>query len=471
MFLGFDIGTGSVKCTLLSEAGSVKTFSAGYEGLPGSVGRQESGTLIDALRRLLGEAASFARSSGEAIKALSASGHGPSLVVLNKRGEAEPTFLTWQDASASAEAEEIAAAIPGFTKTGECWEAKLLSAWRRLGSAWHGERALYPKDFALYLLCGRIFTDRSTATTLAFYDADASTWRQPLCGIDERFFPEVLESWEEVGRTRTTFSRACGLEDGIAVFGGGIDAWCEALGAGAVEEGMLVDGSGTSTCLSICRPKDEEPLEHVIPGKSYRIETISFTGGSIRWAEQLLGLSVDRWKREYRASGPIPLLFLPYLIGERSPIWDEDASALFIGLRSSHDAGAVMHAVLQGTACAVGQCLSLITPKIEGSIVRAVGGGAENLPWLGMKAGITGASFAVMREKDASPLGAAILAAFGSGHGSLRELTKRFAKIERTIEPDPAVKEQYGRLAGSYRRLYEIVKDEMKLLAEERRRR
>jgi xylulokinase len=97
-----------------------------------------------------------------------------------------------------------------------------------------------------------------------------------------------------------------------------------------------------------------------------------------------------------------------------------------------------------------------------------VGGGAENLPWVRMKASITGRTYQVMERKDAAPLGSALIAAFGSGKAALGDLIKRYVRVEREIEPELKYGEQYGRLFESYGRIYGKVREEMKILAEER---
>ena len=474
MFIGIDIGTGSVKGTLLLANGSLTEVSEKYEGAP-VIGVQETRSLEKACAGILKRAAGLSKERKEPIEGISSSGHGPSLVIVDAAGNPSAEVTTWQDNSNSAEARELASIFPGFSKTGECWEAKVLAAWRRGmegtgGKCWKGSTALYPKDYLLYLLCGRRVIDRSTASTTAFFDPRNGVWNCGSTGIDARFLPEIVGSWEEAGKTGTAFSRDCGLANGIPVIGGGIDAWCEAVGAGAVEPGMLVDGSGTSTCVSACRPIASTILEHVIPQRTFRIETISFTGGSAHWAEDLLKLSVRDWKSGTGSGDlrPVPILFLPYLIGERSPVWEEQASALFLGLRSEDTAQDLMSAVFQGAAFAVAQCLALVDASGSAPAVRAVGGGAENLPWVRMKASITGRTYQVMERKDAAPLGSALIAAFGSGKAALGDLIEKYVRVEREIEPERKYREQYGRLLESYGRIYGKVRDEMKILAEER---
>lgn len=471
MFVGIDIGTGSAKMALLMADGSIAESSAGYD-CPSIVGRQSSSALEEACARLLRHAAEEASVRGDPILALSASGHGPSLVVVDARGRASAEIATWQDSSLTGEAAEIARARPGFAKTGECYEAKILAAWRSLGDGWKGETALYPKDYFLFLLSGERVIDRAAASTLVCFDAElpegSCGWDCDCLDFDERFLPRVVNSWERVGETGTVFSRACGLSDGVPVFAGGIDAWCEAIGAGAVSPGDVVDGSGTSTCVSRCLEAGIGGLEHSLPERALAIETISYTGGSAQWAAEALGFPIARWKQESPEGKPVPILFLPYLIGERSPVWNEDASALFLGLRQEDRAVDLMGAVFQGTAFAVSQCLGLVGAGKDVP-VRAVGGGADNLPWIKMKASATGRRYWIMRARNAAPLGAAVLAAHGVGAGDFEGLARDYVGIEAEIRPDERYRGAFERLGEAYGRTYAALASEMRSLAKERR--
>lgn len=489
MYLGIDIGTGSVKCALLGADGSVETLGASYgkeKSREERVGFQSPDTLVATLRQLLSRVGAMLRETREPLWGISASGHGPSMVVLDASGRPLGDLLTWQESSARDEAAELRELYPGFSKTGECWEAKLLRAWRKRGMNHPGSCALFPKDYLNFLLTGRKVMDHSTASTLAFYrraDGDGS-WKLPE-EIETSFVPEIVESYGVAGLTCTSFASDCGIPPGVPVFGGGIDAWCEALGAGAVEPGDLVDGSGTSTCVSSCCAAGDTPLDHVIPGRSFRIETISSTGKSIRWAQSLFDLAVDEWKRWWETEQqtgrgengteprPLPLLFLPYLTGERSPVWNEDASALFLGMRSGDEKHHLMEAVHQGTAMAIGQCLRIIAPDETGdgpgSPVRAVGGGAENAPWLRMKADLSGRTFLMMRQKDAAPVGAGVLAALGTGAGTVEELSRRWNRVEQEIPPRRESRERWNRLYDLYQGTYQLVEKHMNSLAELRR--
>jgi sugar (pentulose or hexulose) kinase len=128
-----------------------------------------------------------------------------------------------------------------------------------------------------------------------------------------------------------------------------------------------------------------------------------------------------------------------------------------------------MSAVFQGTAFATAQCLELVDAG-GSSPVRAVGGGNDNLPWVRMKAAASGRTYKIMSVRNAAPLGAALIAAYGSGVGGFKELTEEYLRVEVEVRPEERHRGAFERLGRSYGRLYGELKDEMKALAEERRR-
>lgn len=397
--LGIDIGTGSMKAAL-AVRGKVEIFHGSYDPAPAGVPRfsQSPDVLAGSFKKLCRTCAEAG--GADRIEAIALSGHGPSLVCLDRAGAPLGPLVTWQDNSASREAVELRASMPAFDKDGSSWEAKCLAAWNRWGT--RIARFLTPKDFLNFLLTGCAATDASTASTVRFADSEGRDWSNTPGLLSAEPFPRIVEPWAEVGLTGTAFSRECGFPDGVPVLGGGIDAYCEAAGAGADDEGDLVDGSGTSTCISVCASGSVGDY-HVIPGKRLRIQTMSCTGSSLKWLDSILGGS--------SGGGPLPrwtpVLYHPFLDGERSPYWDERLRASFIGLDGSRGAADLRAAVLQGVAFGIRQNVEILESElnIAGKRVRACGGGAENETWLRMKANVLGRSFIRPAFKDTAPLG------------------------------------------------------------------
>ncbi|MCF6335316.1 MAG: carbohydrate kinase [Spirochaetales bacterium] len=388
-------------------------------------------------------------------------GHGPSPVLVDRKGKYITDIITWQDNTALDEALILKNNIPGFSKDGTSCEAKLYKLFRdRIELFEEGIKVLYPKDYIISLLTNRRIIDHSTAGTLAFFNKQTGLFNTFGTGIPTYIFPEVIKSWETAGTTNTAFSRKAGLNDNIPVIAGGIDAWCEALGAGAVDKGMLVDGSGTSTCITCCMDNENSGLAHVIPERALTIETMSATGASVDWIKDLLNITISEIS-ELKYLKPVPVIYLPYLEGERSPVWDERASASFTGLNSGTSRKDLVLSVLQGISFGTRQCIELAGGETSDckTGIRAVGGGAKNHALLQLKADITGYSYSVMKEADAAPLGAMILASFGCGTGSLAELVEKWVKTEFEIIPDKTYMEIWDELFYVYSSHYNSMKE------------
>jgi len=460
MYVGIDIGTGSLKAVLGLKSG-IYTITETYRAEMFTPGHHKVEYFRQSLIIFFRNISKYAHSLGEHIDGIGFCGHGPSILLVGDNGSVFTDIITWQDGGAVKYADELKSVIKGFTKDGTSFEAKLLKLFSERKVFFKtGIKAMYPKDYVIYLLTGRMIMDFSTAGTLAFFNTDARTFDTFSTGIPTEIFPEVVDSWNEAGQTETNFSRDCGLADNISVIAGGIDAWSEAIGAGAIENGMMVDGTGTSTCITCCKKMDPSALYHIIPERSLEIETMSSTGASISWLLNILKKDLTELS-QINSFDPLPVIFLPYLDGERSPVWDERASASFTGLGSNINSNDLIKSVFQGIAFGTKQCVNLVEQSRESVDygIRAVGGGAKNKALLQYKANITGIKYIVMKETDAAPLGAMILASYGCGEGSISTLTDQWVKTDCEISPDNKFNDLWRELFTVYKEQYIQLKD------------
>ena len=460
MYVGIDIGTGSLKAVLGLKSGT-HTITGQYAKDMIGNGYHKVDLFCQSVLTFIGKISDFSRKTGEKIEGISLCGHGPSIILIDNRGNPLTDIVTWQDSSAVRSADELKTIIAGFTKDGTSYEAKLLKLFTERNDLFSDEiKALYPKDYVIFLLTGRTVIDFATASALTFFETGSWLFNTYSTGIPIGVFPEIVNSWDEAGRTGTEYSRNSGLVDDIPVIAGGIDAWCEALGAGAIEDGVMVDGSGTSTCITCCRMEESSKLYHIIPERSLDIETMSSTGASIAWLMDLLHIDFTEIKK-INSFVPVPIIYLPYLDGERSPVWDERASASFTGVVSENGREDLIKSVLQGVSFGTKQCVELAGKGSEytGSGIRAVGGGANNKVLLQYKANITGIRYIAMKETDAAPLGAMILAAFGCGEGSIKDLVDRWIKVNYEVVPDNTYREVWDQLFIIYTDHYFRIKE------------
>jgi len=465
MYVGIDIGTGSLKAVMGLDTG-IHTITEKY--MPSMY--VQDNHIVEYFKRsvqlFFTRIADFSINNNERIDGIGLCGHGPSLLLLSSNGESLTDIITWQNNSAVLESEKLKKIISDYSKDGTSYEAKIFKLFSEKRELFNSNiKVLYPKDYVIYLLTGRMVVDYSTASTIAFFNNETRSFRTFSTGIPDEIFPEIVNPWEMVGKTDTVFSQKAGLRNGIPVIAGGIDAWCEALGAGAVESGMLVDGSGTSTCITCCRLNEGANLSHVIPERSLDIETMSATGTSIAWLMTLLQIDLSEIAG-MKPSSPVPIIYLPYLDGERSPVWDERALASFTGLSKTSSRNDIVRSVLQGISFGTRQCLELSGKGTAnyGEGVRAVGGGSNNKALLQLKSDITGLKYCPMKEPDAAPLGAMILAAYGCGNGTISELVNRWVHIASEIIPNETYKDVWNQLFDVYSNQFKILKETSHIL-------
>jgi xylulokinase len=466
MYIGLDIGTGSVKAAVIIGE-ELAFYGASYPPGAAQVGRHDTAGVARTIQSLFGEIAEAQRRHISSLKGIAMSGHGPSLLAAGPDGNPLTDILTWQDHSAGEEEKIITENFPGFDWGGSSYEGKSMALFRKKPELFsRGVKLFYPKDYISFLLTGNGTTDRSTASTLVFWNDEKQVWDCRDTGMTEEFFPPVVEPWEASGQTGTEWSRSCGLPDGVPVYGGGIDAYCESVGVGAVREGDIVDGSGTSTCISLALPEHMDTLSgdrHVLPGLRLHMETMSYTGGSLQWLLDMLGQDIETAKKGAE-SAPVNILFLPWLIGERSPVWDKKASGAFIGLRHDTTREQMFAALFQGCVFGIRQNLELLANAgafmpASGRVIAA-GGGARNDQWMQIKADVTGREYAKPVYPEAAPLGDALLALFGREGGSPSDLAMRFIKTEKVFTPEKnrQTRERYDRLYNLYCGMYEQLK-------------
>ena len=304
-------------------------------------------------------------------------------------------------------------------------------------------------------------------------------------GIDPQLVPVPVEPSAVVGGLTAAAAHATGLMAGTPVVAGGLDAACGTLGAGVYRPGQTQEQGGQAGGMSIAlaAPVADERLilsRHVVPG-SWLLQGGTVAGSaSLAWLTRLAGeaegvAAAASGRGLYEevsalaASAPLGadgLVFLPYLSGERSPLWDADARGAFVGLTLGTGRGQLYRAVMEGVAFALRHNLEVAASAgADVAELLAIGGATRSPLWMQIKADVTGMPLTVSANENATPLGAAMLAAIGTGGGTVDDLVERWVRRGVSYSPDPVAAARYDRLYDIYAGLYPALAPSMHELA------
>lgn len=342
---------------------------------------------------------------------------------------------------------------------------------------------LQSNGFIVFKLTGEFSQDYSQGYGFSFFNISKGCWDEKVSdqlGISLDLMSPLFDCHQVVGTVTEKAARESGLVPGIPVVAGGLDAACCTLGAGVIHPGQTQEQGGQSGGMSILvdRPLINPRLilgYHVIPGRWLLQGGTVGGGGALRWFSEQLGTYEQQLAREtgrnpYEimdkeaeeiAPGSGGLIFLPYMAGERSPIWDSKARGVFFGLSYEKTRAHMIRAVMEGVGFAL--LHNLKTAEEAGAYVKdlnSVGGAANSRIWTQIKADITNKSINVPGADYATTLGAAILAGVGTGiYGSFDEAVKTTVQIRRVHSPAPDNHRIYMGYYQLYRELYENLKD------------
>ncbi len=349
---------------------------------------------------------------------------------------------------------------------------------------------LQSNSFIVFRLTGVASQDVSQGYGLHVFDIAKQKYNGELCRalcISQEKLPEIHKCHDVVGRVTAEAAALTGLCEGTPVVAGGLDAAGGTLGAGVYRPGQAQEQGGQAGGMSICleRPVGNKALilsPHVVPGL-WLLQGGTVGGGAgLRWLAKELGSPELLRSRETGESqlkllddlastvpaGSDGVIFLPYLSGERSPIWDVNAKGLFFGLTFSKTRAHFFRALMEGTAYALKHNLQ----TAENAAVRvdrlyAVGGAANSSFWTQMKADVTGKKICVPDSDNAATLGAAILAGIGTGvYPDFDAAVKTTVKIRKEYIPNEQNNLLYEKFFQIYLDIYKQLKSTMKKHAE-----
>ncbi|HJP89743.1 MAG TPA: FGGY-family carbohydrate kinase [Candidatus Limnocylindrales bacterium] len=467
--LGIDLGTSRTKVGLI-----------GLDGTPLGIGRAAHGFDVDpATGRAeqdpdawwagLGAAAHEAMAGASQDRAvdvlgIAVAGHGPTLTAVDAEGAPVRPAITWLDTRAGDEraALEAATGLRG-------WALGVLPAARWLErnepetaarTAWY----LNSWEALALRMCG-------VAATTVVPGGDALP-RERLRGAGvecDRVAPD-METGSALGGLTAAAARHLGLMAGTPVVAGMNDAFASFHGARMLDAGDAIDVGGAAGGFGVYADRPVQvaggfTTPAPMPGMYSVGAAMAATGAALDWfANDVLrgAMPLPALVAEAAAApaGSEGLIFLPYLAGERSPLWDPNARGAFVGLTLRHTRAHMVRAILEAAAFAIRHVSApMLAAGLRVSAMRAVGGPARSDAWNQLKADVTGFTVEVPRVREAAAVGAAILAAVGSGaQPDLRGAIESMTRIDRRFNPNRGLATTYDRAFEAYTRLYPAMK-------------
>ena len=430
------------------------------------------------------------------------SGQMMGCLLVDRDGRPLRPMIIWADTRAGEQADEMEKKlgmeyvyrITGHRISASYSAAKLL--WVRDNEPAlyrQAHKMLHAKDYIIYRLTGNYVSDYSDASGTNLFDLDKKDWDERILkelGIDRSLLPELHPSSDRAGCITAAAAAETGLQEGTPVIIGGGDGSCACVGAGVVSEGSAYNVLGSSSWISLASKAPVYDREmrtftwvHLDPALYTPCGTMQAAGYSYNWYRNTLcqdeiTRARDTEKSPYKLidegvlrspPGAGGLVYLPYLLGERSPRWDHDARGALIGLSVSSGKGDISRAILEGVAFNLKIILTILekgTPDGIGEVIL-IGGGAKGEVWLQILADIWQKPLAVpVYREEATSLGAAVCGGIGIGAFRDYQVIRNFNRIEKTIKPNAALAEQYEALFSIFDESYSSLKGIYKRLME-----
>jgi xylulokinase len=481
--LAHDLGTSGNKATLFDLEGHlVASETVPYGTVYSSGNRAEQNpedwwtAVCESSRRLL------SGRDSESIAAVCFSGQMMGCLPVDKQGRALRSHIIYSDQRAIAQTESLTSRIDPaeiYRITGH--RASASYAIEKLMWIRDEEPDVYretskmlnAKDFMNFRLTGRMVTDYNDASGTNAFDLSSMHWSGPIieaAKIDGSMLPEAVPSATVIGEVTPEASEATGIAAGTPVVAGAGDGGCATVGIGSVEPGITYNYLGSSSWISTTsKTAVEDPDQltftwaHPVPGYLQPCGTMQTAGSSYSWLKDQLARQEGSYKAidklvEQSPPGARGIIFLPYLLGERSPRWNPEAKGAFLGLTLESRREDIFRAVLEGVTLNLDVILRILGTAVPISEMRVIGGGAKGAIWRQIMADVYGMDVVTPRYlEEATSMGAAIIGGVGCGIFSDFSAASRFVEIVDRIEPDAERMKAYAPMKPFFEKAYDAL--------------
>lgn len=497
LLLGIDVGTTSAKAVLFRLDGHIQATGSAeyplYHLRPGWVEQRPEDwwqAVCLATRQVCASAPNIA----ERIAGVAVSSQAPSVIALNRARQPVRPALIWMDRRSEAEAVELDQQLGAgtvFRISGNRPDAFYAAAKLRWFKQHEPDLFAQADCFVLangyinYRLTHILSLDSVHAGLLQLRDFLTDDWSSALCdacGVSPAQFPPLQTGHTILGEVTAEAAEATGLLPGTPVMVGTVDGAAAALESGAAEIGVAAEMSGTSTVLFM--PNHQHlthetfiAMPHAIPDVQLLMGATVASGASLRWFRDQFGaleaqsgaqLKIDPFDLLTQQAAQVPpgsdgVIFLPYMLGERSPLWHTNARGVLFGLSLATSKAAVIRAILEGTVFALYHNVEVASQAgIHLSELRSVGGGARSPLWNQIKADILGIPVLLPEASVGAPFGDALLVGMGLGlYPDILQILRASVRIKTRYEPNPVNHQRYQQIYPLFRRLYDHLRDDM----------
>jgi len=500
--LGIDIGTSGTKTVLFTETGKAIAQATGEYGMAqprNGWAEQDPKDWWDAVCvtcRMVLQSSGIASSD---IKGIGLSGQMHGLVMLDENNQVLRPSIIWCDQRTKAECEEITKrvgaerlveitanpALTGFTASKILWvrnnEPDIYAKCRHI---------LLPKDYIRFCLTGVYATEVSDASGMQLLDVKNRCWSAEVLEaleINASLLGKVYESPEITGYVHSDAGMLTGLSTGTPVVGGAGDNAAAAVGTGVVTDGRAFTTIGTSgvvyahTSRLMIDPKGRvHTFCCAVPGQWHVMGVTQGAGLSLKWFKREFCIQeiqeaqkqgVDPYQIMDKEAEAIPvgcdeLVYLPYLMGERTPHLDPDCRGVFFGLSAMHTRAHLLRAVMEGVVYSLKDCAGILSGMgVSFDEMLACGGGGRSTLWRQMLADGYECPVATLQTDEGPALGVAILAGVGTGlYPSVEAACRKIIASNPPIRPNPDNAKKMNQIYAVYQNLYIQLKESFKML-------
>lgn len=501
--IGVDCGTSGTKTVLFDEKGAViasKTIEYPMYQPKNGYAEQNPTDWANAMTETIKAVMSQSGVKKDDVKGIGISGQMHGLVMLDKNNKVLRNSIIWCDQRTAAEVDKMNR-IVGHEKLVEITANPALTGWTAAKILWvkNNEPEIYekvahillPKDYLRFVLTHEYATEVSDASGMQLLDVPNRCWSDELLSafeIDKNWLGKVYESCEVTGVLSREMADTLGLCEGTIVVGGAGDNAAAAVGTGVVEDGKAFTTIGTSgvvfahtSNISIDKLGRVHTCCAAVPGSWHVMGVTQGAGLSLKWFRDNFCMSeketanlmgVDEYYLMDKQAEQVPvganrLLYLPYLMGERTPHLDPDARGVFFGLSAIHTRRDMLRAVMEGVTYSLRDCVEVFREmNVNVSDMTACGGGGSSTLWRSMLADLYNCSVKTTASKEGPALGAAILASVGAGlYDSVPDACAEIVRADKVQAPTAENVSEYEKYYQLYRDIYPALKENFKVLA------